>query len=100
MRIQRPRRRSVLTALNDCDPHDTCMTASVRYLSGPLTRALAQLAIAYTTIHRECAGAASDHHAIHIDLRWLLTRRSMAVIRPLTAMDSCRAFEPNRSLRS
>ena len=30
MRIQRPNRRSVLTALNDCDPPDTCMTANVR----------------------------------------------------------------------
>lgn len=29
-RIQRPRTRSVLTLLNDCDPADTCMTASVR----------------------------------------------------------------------
>jgi hypothetical protein len=30
IRIQRPSKRSVLTALNDCDPPDTCMTASVR----------------------------------------------------------------------
>ncbi len=30
MRIQRPSRRSVFTALNDWDPPDTCMTASVR----------------------------------------------------------------------
>lgn len=30
MRIQRPSSRSVFTALNDCDPPETCMTASVR----------------------------------------------------------------------
>ena len=30
MRIQRPSRRSALTALNDCEPPETCMTASVR----------------------------------------------------------------------
>ena len=30
IRIQRPSSRSVLTVLKDCDPADTCMTASVR----------------------------------------------------------------------
>ena len=30
IRIQGPRRRSVLTALNDWEPPDTCITASVR----------------------------------------------------------------------
>ncbi len=30
IRIQRPSRRSVFTALNDWEPPDTCMTASVR----------------------------------------------------------------------
>ena len=30
MRIHRPSRRSVFTALNDCEPPLTCMTARVR----------------------------------------------------------------------
>lgn len=30
IRIQRPSSRNVLTALNDCDPPDTCMTATRR----------------------------------------------------------------------
>ncbi|MNL29386.1 hypothetical protein D3C87_1510670 [compost metagenome] len=30
MRIQRPSTRNALTALNDCEPPQTCMTASVR----------------------------------------------------------------------
>src|SRR3546814_3589087 len=30
IRIQRPRMRNVLMLLNDCDPADTCITASVR----------------------------------------------------------------------
>ena len=30
MRIQRPSRRSVFTALKLCEPPDTCITASVR----------------------------------------------------------------------
>src|SRR3546814_14124913 len=30
IRIQRPSRRNVLTLLKDCDPPDTCITASVR----------------------------------------------------------------------
>ena len=30
IRIQRPSTRMALTALNDCEPPDTCMTASVR----------------------------------------------------------------------
>src|SRR3546814_19953177 len=37
MRIHRPSSRTVLTALKDCDPHETCMTARVRPWAGRMT---------------------------------------------------------------
>src|SRR3546814_1932962 len=36
IRIQRPSSRNVLTALNDCEPPDTCITARVRPWVGRL----------------------------------------------------------------
>ncbi len=69
MRIQRPSSLSVLTALKDCDPPDTCITASVRPCVGrtaPSANGIQSIWFFITPVTAPCCSGvdhtcASDH---------------------------------------